>query len=68
LTLGHYSPATDFRNWLLQAGTASHYMLEDEGRRILKLFRGAPSPRMQAVRPDLRYGRREAWLKAWFVI
>jgi hypothetical protein len=49
----------------LQPGIASHYMLEDEGRRILKLFRGVPS--LHAGRPA-RYGQREAWLKAWSVI
>jgi hypothetical protein len=68
LTLGHYSAATDFRIWLLQPGIASHYMLEDEGRRILKLFRGVPS--LHAGRParSALRGQGEAWLKAWVVI
>jgi hypothetical protein len=67
LTLGPYSLATYFRNWLLQAGTASHYMHHREGRRILKLLREVPYRRMPVVRPRLRNGQGEAWLKAWSV-
>jgi hypothetical protein len=64
LRLGHYSSTTYFRNWLLQAGTASHYMHNREGRRILKLFREVPNRCMPAVWPRLRNWQGEAWLKA----
>jgi hypothetical protein len=43
-------------------------MLDREGRRILKLFREASYRCMPAVRPELRNGQDEAWLKAWSVI
>jgi hypothetical protein len=68
LTLGHYSSATYFRNWLLQASTASHCMDNREGSRILKLFVKCRIASMPAVRPELRNGQGEAWLKAWSVI